>query len=197
VFNEIHLFEACRTSKESINLALGVESRFQPPQSFQQPSQSPNQQSSSLTKEKKKFVREICENGVHNPKVTSHKEENCFVADPQKAFLYIQQKQAKNVKAVEGQMDNLKTFAFQVGRSSPKEIILDSGASVLMLNNRSFLTWSSKRLLSCILPMVRRLRLKDTGTPLSTPRRDLCFLVVVSLRLNYLRHLWLWRLFCV
>jgi hypothetical protein len=114
VFNEIHLFEARRTSKESINLALGVKSRFQPPQSFQQPSQSPNQQSPSSLKEKKKIVREICKNGVRNPKVTTHKEENCFVANPQKAFLYFQQKQAKNVKAVEGKMDNLKTFAVQV-----------------------------------------------------------------------------------
>jgi biotin-(acetyl-CoA carboxylase) ligase len=68
VFKEIYLFEERRSSKESVNLSLGVGTNF----NQSQPSSSTNQSTTS-TQEKKKFVKEECENGVHNPKAT-HKE---------------------------------------------------------------------------------------------------------------------------
>jgi hypothetical protein len=118
VFKEIHLFEERRLSKEAVDLALQVEKKFQNP---------PTSLSSSNNKEKKKFVREECENGVHNPKAT-HKEENCFAVDLHCALLYFQKKQAKNVTTNLPKLDNLKTFAVS-GAKPTNEIVLDSGVT--------------------------------------------------------------------
>jgi hypothetical protein len=136
VFKEIHLFEKRQHSKKAINLALGVGSSFQQLQSL--PNQAiPSNQSTSLpVEEKKKFVKEECLNGFHNPKAT-HKEENCFSVDPKQALAYFQKKQAKKVTTEESNFDNLKTFAIQGTKLSDK-IILDSGASASMLKNQEF-----------------------------------------------------------
>jgi hypothetical protein len=133
------MFEERRLSKDTVNLALQVQTKFQNPSTSLPLNPSTSLPSSNNT-EKKKFVKEECEDGVHNPKAT-HKEDNCFPIDPHHTLFYFQKKQTKNVTTTDSskfidpsKLDNLKTFAVSSSKTS-NEIVLDSGALVLMLND--------------------------------------------------------------
>jgi hypothetical protein len=91
-------------------------------------------QNSSQSKSNARKNRPRCENGTHNPSVTSHSEENCHVAHPDKAVAYYQ----AAMDRASAHLGNKAMLSAYSGIADA--IILDRGATAHYLKHWSYFT---------------------------------------------------------